>query len=205
MRSVILTLAVAAVVGGLVIAHPQGAVAQTPATQPATPTFATVDLTRVTGESAEGKKSTARIQELRDQKRAELEARNTQAQGEVSALNQQLGEAQQKLEQGQNLISSSAAVNLQNEIARLQREIQRKSQDAQASLGRLQEDGELDVQALARELQVEFEEKLGPAISQLMADTGVSMIVRAEAIVLADPALDLTDDLIQLLDSQAAP
>ena len=204
MRSVTIMLAVAAVVGGLVIAYPQSAVGQSAASQAAAPPLAAVDLNRLTSESAEGRNSTARIQELREQKLAELEAGNIQAQGEVTALNQQLGEAQQKLELGQNLITAAAAVGLQNDIARLQREIQRKSQDAQASLARLQEDGELEVQVLARDLQVEFEEKLGPAVNQLMAEKGIGILVRMEAVVLADPALDLTDELIELFDNQAA-
>ena len=206
MRSTNLNTALFTLAISLVVTQPLRVAAQTAGTQAAIPTpgYATVDLARVTSESSEGKKSTDRIQQLQNQKRAELEAGNTQAQGELNALNQQLNGSQQKLEQGQNLMSSSAAVNLQNEIARIQREIQRKSQDAQASLTRLQEDADLEVQALARELQVEFEDKLAPAINQLMIDRGISLIVRAEAVVLSDPALDLTDELIELLDSQAA-
>ncbi len=196
MRSVTFTIAQAAVVIGLFFVQPQSALAQA-----AAPQVGFVNLNRVTNESTEGKAANARLGELRDQKRSELEARNTQAQGEVSALNQQLIEAQEKLQQGANVISADASANLQRDISRLQVDIQRKTQDSQADLARLQEDAEIEVQTLSRELQIEFEAVLTPAIDQLAAQKGLSMIVNAQSLVWANSSLDLTQDLIDLIDS----
>ncbi len=199
MRSVILAAVQLAFVGGLVHAQPQDAAAQT-----TRPSLAYVDLARVTSESEEGKKANARMSELREQKRSELEARNTQAQGEVSSLNQQLVEAQEKLQQGQNVISADAAASLQRDIGRLQVDIQRKTQDSQADLTRMTEDAEVDVQRLSNELQVDFEARLTPLIDQLATENGLALIMNVQSLVWADPTMDLTQELIDLLDSSAA-
>ena len=199
MRSVILAAVQLAFVGGLVHAQPQDAAAQT-----TRPLLAYVDLARVTSESEEGKKANARMAELRDQKRSELEARNTQAQGEVSSLNQQLVDAQEKLQQGQNVISADAAASLQRDIGRLQIDIQRKTQDSQADLTRMTEDAEVEVQRLSTELQVDFETRLTPLIDQLATENGLTLILNVRSLVWADSTMDLTQELIDLLDSPAA-
>lgn len=201
MKSMIATAVSVAAVIGTVLAHPGGALAQTAST---TTPLGWVDLQRVTTESDEGKLANARLQELREQKRSEIEARNTQAQGEIGSLNQKLADAQQQVQQGQNVLSAEAVTKLQREISRLQVDVQRKTQDAQADLTRMQEDAELEVQALSRELQGNLEAVLLPAIVQLSSDKGIAMILRVESLAWADPALDLTQDLIDLLDSQAA-
>ena len=63
----------------------------------------------------EGQTANTRVDELSQQKVAEIEARNAEGQNQVAALDQELQEAQQKLQQGQNVISAEAAATLQRQ------------------------------------------------------------------------------------------
>ena len=204
MRSVIaITVLAVAVAGG--VAAAQAPAAQTGGTLPDGAKFAYVDIARIAAESAEGQAANAKVQELSQQKLAEIEAANTEAQGRIGGLNQQLQAAQQKLQQGANVISAEAASSLQREIARLQVDIQRATQDSQAEIQRLTQDAEAEVQDLQQQLQVDFQNRLLPAIDELAADRELMFIFNAaQGLVWADPSLDLTQDLIELLNGQAA-
>lgn len=171
--------------------------------------FGFVDIQRVVAESEAGKAANARVQELSQEKLAEIETRNTELQGRVTSLNEQLQELQQKAQQGQNVMSAEARLELQRQITKLQVDIQRTTQDSQAEAERLTQDAEAEVQALQQELQIEFQKKLGPVIEQVAADRRLSFIFNAAegGLIWADTALDLTQDLIDLLNAQtgAAP
>ena len=164
-----------------------------------------VDIARIAAESTEGQAANAAVQALSEKKLAELEATNTEVQARVSALNEQMIAAQQKLQQGQNVISAEASSSLQREISRLQVDIQRATQDSQAEIQRMTQDAEAEVQELQVQLQGEFETKLIPAIDKLAAEKGLSFIFNAaQGLVWADPALDLTQELIDSLNAAAA-
>ena len=204
MRSVICAVTLGIVSGSAIVAA-QAPAAPAVGTLPDGAKFAFIDVARIAGESAEGQAANAQVQELSQQKMAELEASNTEAQGRVAGLNEQLIAAQQKLLQGQNVISVEASASLQREIARLQVDIQRATQDSQAEIQRMTQDAEAEVQELQQRLQAEFERKLIPAINQMAADQGLSFIFNAaQGLVWADPSLDLTQELIEMLNSQAA-
>jgi Skp family chaperone for outer membrane proteins len=168
-----------AVIAGSVLAA-VSATAQQPAAPassfPAGAKFAYVDIQRVAGESEDGQAANVRVQELSQQKVAEIEAKNTEMQGQVDALNAQLLEQQTKLQQGQNVMSAEARLALQREISRLQVEVQRTTQDSQAEMQRFTQDAEAAVQELQQELQIEFQKKLVPVIELLVADKGLSFI-----------------------------
>ena len=177
-------------------------------TAPAGGQFAYVDIQRVAGESTDGQAANARVDELSQQKVAEIEARNAEGQGEIAAMQQELQESQQKLQQGQNVISPDAAATLQRLIGRLQRDIERSTSDVQADIQRMSQDAEVEVGELQQQLQLEFEQRLLPAIDQLAAQQGLSFIFNAQqGLVWADPSLDVTQELIDLLNnpSPAAP
>ena len=172
---------------------------------PAGTTFAYIDIARIAAESTEGEAANAAVQDLSEKKFAELEAANTEIQARVGGLNEQLFETQQKLRQGQNVISAEAASSLQREISRLQVDIQRETQDSQAEIQRMTQDAEAEVQDLQVQLQGEFETKLIPAIDKMAAEKGLSFIFNAaQGLVWADPALDLTQELIDSLNAEAA-
>ncbi len=179
--------------------------AQSPPAGADTASFAYIDIARIASESTDGQAANARVQELSEQKVGELEATNNKVQERVNGMNQQLIEARQKLQQGQNVISVEAASSLQREISRLEVDIQRATQDSQAELQRMSQDAEAAVTELQQRLQGEFQTKLIPAIDKMAAEKGLSFIFNAaQGLVWADPSLDLTEELIETLNSQVA-
>jgi Skp family chaperone for outer membrane proteins len=162
------------------------AATQKPATPPAVPPrpypegakIAFVNIPRIATESAEGKASTARVQALQQKKLAELTAKNKQVET-----------AQAKLSSG-GLLSEEARAATQKEIDKLQVEIQRLQQDADAEL-----------QDLQQQLQLDFQRKLTPVIQQLAAEKGLHMILPDSGLVWADLGLDLTVEIIKRFDA----
>lgn len=135
---------------------------------------------RIIAESALGKASTARMTALRAQKLAELNAKG-----------QELESARQKLAMG-SLLSEDARATTQKSIDRLQVELQRAQQDAEAA-----------AQELQQQLNVEFDRKLTPIVEQVALDKGLYLLLRVDTgtIAWADPALDLTSDIVKRLDA----
>jgi len=188
---------VVAVLSLVLLAGP--AAAQTPAPAPVSPTspaqpapspqpprpfpegskVAYLNVQRVASESAEGKASTAKVQALNEQKVAELAKKN-----------QALADVQKKLQQSGSVLSDAARVQLERDVERLQVEIQRFTQDAQA-----------DVRDLQEELQGEFQKRLLPVISQVASEKGLHMIFSPDVLVWADPGLDITLDVIRRFDA----
>ena len=189
-----------------VTAEPQTpASAQPPATQPPTPSpqpapaparlpfppdakYAYIDLARVAVESRDGQAANQRVQELSEEKIKVLEGRNIELQA-----------SQQKLQQNANVMSAEAQLQLQREIERLSIDIQRMTQDA-----------ETEVTELQQTLQFEFQQKLVPAIDSVAAHRGLEFVFSAGGdggLIWANPALDITADVVDELDkaSQQTP
>ena len=143
--------------------------------------IAYLDIQRVASESAEGKVSTARVQALNQKKVAEL-----------NDLNKRLLADQQKLQAQGAMLNEAARAELERGIDRQQKDLQRKQQDAQE-----------EVQQLQTDLQSTFQGKLYPIIQQVVAEKGIEMLFsqRDSGIVFANPALDLTADVIKRFDA----
>ena len=176
---------------------------------PADAKYGYIDLQRVLAESTEGQAANGEVQALTDQKLAELEARNQELQGRIDSSNLQLQESQQKLAQGETVLSAEARLSLQREIQRLQLEVQRQGQDAQAEMERITQDAETEVGELQQQLQIDFELRLQPAIEAVATARGVDFLfsVGQGGLVWANPQLDLTADVVEELNasSEAAP
>jgi outer membrane protein len=142
-----------------------------------------VVLQRIANESADGRVATTRIQALQQKKAAELNERNKQLTG-----------MQQKLEKEGSVMSASASAELQKQIEKLNVEVQRFTQDAQA-----------EVQELQQQLQQEFQEKLTPVIQAVADEMGLHFVFNGPdaGLVYADPALDISTDVIRKLDASA--
>jgi outer membrane protein len=161
--------------------------AQAPAQPPAPKPFpqgakvAYVVLQRIANESADGRVATTRIQALQQKKAAELNERN-----------KQLTSMQQKLEKEGSVMSPNAAGDLQKNIEKATLDVQRFTQDAQA-----------EVQELQQQLQNEFQERLTPVLQQVGADMGLHFVFNGPdaGLVWADPALDISAEVIKKLDS----
>ena len=170
-------------------AQPPAAVAP-PAAQPAPQSkpfpegakVAFINIPRIAAESIEGRTSTSRVNTLREKKLAELTAKNKQVET-----------AQQKLNSG-GLLSDDARAATQKEIDKLNVEIQRMQQDAEA-----------EMQDLQQQLQLDFQRKLSPVIQQIAVEKGLHMLISTDAgLVWAEPGLDLTSEIIKRFDAAAA-
>ena len=152
---------------------------------PAGAKFAVVDLQRVAAESVEGQAANAKVKEVSDQKIAEIEERNTTLQA-----------SQQKLQQGQTVLSADVRLQLQRDIDKMALDVERFTQDA-----------EVEVNALQQSLQIEFQQKLVPVISQVANEKQLDFIfsVADSGLVWAAPSLDVTDEVIRRLDTSGSP
>lgn len=162
-----------------------GAEGQAPARLPFPPDakYAYVDLARVAAESAEGQVANQQLQQLIGQRNQEIAGRQ-----------QELQASQQKLQQNASVMSPEAQLALQQEIERLGLEIQRMSEDAEAELAQLDQ-----------KLQLAFQNKLIPAINQVATSKQLHFVFNAGAgmFAWADPALDISADVVQALDGGA--
>lgn len=207
MKSLKMMIVIAAV--GLVLAAGPAAYAQTPPTQPpatqppATPPaaaapapapkppapfpegskFAFVDIQAIASNSAEGKAATAKLDDLRKKKNAELQGK----QASLKAM-------QDKLNSGGSVMNDQARSQLEKEIEKASRDLQFAQQDAQT-----------EVTDMTNQLQGDFQEKLNPVIEQLRVDKGLMIIfsVRDSGIVSAEPGLDLSSEVIKRFDAAA--
>lgn len=144
-----------------------------------------VVLQRIANESADGRVATTRIQALQQKKAAELAERNKQLTG-----------LQQKLEKEGAVMSAAAAADLQKQVEKLNVEVQRFTQDAQA-----------EVQELQQELQQEFQQRLEPVLQQVAQEMGLQFVFNGPdaGLVWADAALDISGEIIKKLDSAKPP
>ena len=165
---------------------------------PAGAKYAYVDLARILAESVHGQSANARLQQMTEQKRAEIESRQATLQAQIEAKNQNLLQLQQRLAQGETVMSIVARQNLQRDIARLQLDLQRDTEDAQAEMQRVTQDADAEVTELTQQLQLEFDSRLSPALDAVATERGVDLVfnVGQGGLVWANPALDLTQVVI---------
>jgi outer membrane protein len=165
--------------------------AAAPAAAPAPPRpfpegakIAYVNVQRIATESSEGQVATKRLTSLREEKEKDLVARNAKFE-----------EARKRLETSASVLSESVRTTQQKEVERLQTDLQRATQDAQKA-----------VEDLQNELQLEFQRKLLPVLSEVSAAKGLHMVFSSidSGVVWADPGLDITTDIIKKLDAAAA-
>ncbi len=192
-------LTVTLAVPGLALATPQAAPAapaQTPqaqappatqpaaAAQPARPfpegaKIAFINTQRIANESGDGKAATAKIRALNDKKVQDLNDKQKQLQA-----------AQQKLQSGASVLSEVARGQLEKDIEKMNVDIQRFTQDAQA-----------EVQELTQQLQADFERKLRPVIAAVAQERNLYLVLGPESgIIWADGGLDITPDVIKRFD-----
>ncbi len=138
----------------------------------------------VASESSEGKNATAEINALREKLGKQLNQKN-----------EELVASQKTLESQGGVLSDQKRVQLEAEIERSQRDIERMAEDA-----------DRDVQRLTDRLQQQFMQKLTPIIDRLAKEKKVDMIFNAQesGLVWAAQGMDLTTDVIQALDGGAA-
>ena len=139
--------------------------------------YAYVILARVAAEANEGKAAAERVRKFNDDKAAELNNKNKALQA-----------AQDRLEKGGTVMSDAARSQLQTEIERQTRDLQRSQEDAQQ-----------DFQNFQQQVQLDFNNKLNPIVDKVAKAKGVHFVFSAQdaGLIWADPSLDLTNEVIK--------
>lgn len=150
-----------------------------------------VDTRRLITNSAAGKEILARLDKLADEKAEQLKPK----QEEIRALQKRIADGQLSLSEAK--------------IEELKREMEEKITSGR----RLQEDLQKEMEKAQGEAFGEFERKLGPLVEQFGREQGFAFILNVgflnqpnlpSGLVWASEQSDVTDALIQKIDSQAA-
>jgi Skp family chaperone for outer membrane proteins len=140
-----------------------------------------VNLQAVFQLSADGKAAAAKVQSLTTQKQAQIAERQKLLQAN-----------QQKLQTGGSLMNEQARGQLEKDIEKQTRELERFQQDAQAELNDLQV-----------ELNDGFQKKLFPVLQKMAEEKALHMLFSAAdaGLIWADEGLNLTEEAVKRLDS----
>jgi len=143
-----------------------------------------VDLQTVVAQSALGKAGSTQMEQL-----------SKKLEGELTALNTKLKEAQTKQQTQSALLSEVAAAQLAKDIDRLTRELTFKQQEAQSELQTLQAD-----------LLADFEKKVLPVLEALAKEKNLHAVfnVADSGAVYVFPGLNLSPELVKRVDTQFA-
>jgi outer membrane protein len=159
--------------------------AQPPLPFPAGAKYAFIYPQRIFAESAEGKAAVGRVNALTQKKQTENQAKQ-----------KALADNQQKLQTSGSVMSEAARGQLEKEIERQNTDMQRFQQDAQA-----------EIQELQNEVQNDFVKKITPILQAVSAEKGLQILFNATeaGFAWADPALDLTAEVIKRFDAAGKP
>lgn len=143
-----------------------------------------VDLQTVVAQSNLGKAGSAQMEQL-----------SKKLEGELTALNTKLKEAQTKQQTQSALLSEVSAAQLAKDIDRLTRELNFKQQEAQSELQTMQAD-----------LLADFEKKVLPILEALAKERNLHAVfnVADSGAVYVFPGLNLSPELVKRVDAQFA-
>jgi outer membrane protein len=146
--------------------------------------YAYVNMQRVASESSDGKAAAEKLKAFQDHKARELQDRQ-----------KTLQTAQQKLESGGSVLSDAARTQLQSDIERQTRDLQRLSEDAQQ-----------DVQNLAQQVEEQFTRAVLPVVGKVAQDKQVHFVFNAaqSGLIWAEPGMDLTSEVIAAMNAGGA-
>ena len=149
--------------------------------------YAYVNMQAIAQQSGEGKALADKLKNAQDAKQRDLQDKNKNLQA-----------MQQKLDQGGSVLSEAARAQLQTDIDRTQRDLQRASEDAQEEL-----------QKLAQQVEEDFTRKVLPIVDKVAKEKQVHFVFNAaqSGLIWADPGMDLTTEVIAALNGSkpAAP
>ena len=170
-------------------AQPPAQTLPTPAQRPPAPfpqgaKVAYVYLQQIAALSSEGKAAQATVTAFTQKKQVEVADRTKALQA-----------SQQKLQTGGGVMSDVARAQLEKDIERQQRDLERLQQDAQG-----------DITEKTQEVQADFNKKLFPILEQLSVEKGLHLLFSAQdaGLIWAADGLDLTMDAVKKLDAATA-
>jgi outer membrane protein len=143
--------------------------------------FATVNLSYIARASKAGKAALARLEEAGKRREAEAAAKAAEVQKQQAAL-----------QQG-SVMSDRARADLQKAFQRSQIDFDRFRQDARTEL-----------QGMQSEIEAELRLKLIPIVDQISKEKGLHFVFGLEQstlIVWANPALDISEEVVRRLDA----
>jgi outer membrane protein len=144
--------------------------------------FGYINVQAIASQSADGKAAGVKIKAFQDGKARDLESKQ-----------KSLDSKQQRLASGGNVLSEATRAQLQTDIEREGRE-----------LNRLAEDADQDLERMTQQLQAEFMSKLSPVLRRVAMEKKVDFVFTDQSgIVFAAEDLNLTADVIRALDSAA--
>lgn len=143
-----------------------------------------VFVSQLASQSSHGKASQARIEALQAKKQQELQEK----QKALLAL-------QQKLTAAASAAPDPARDQMARDADRLNRDLERETQDARDELT-----------ALSRDLQLDFEKRLLPVVAQVAAEKGLHLVLslETEGLLWHEARLDITADVMRRLDAAGA-
>jgi Skp family chaperone for outer membrane proteins len=143
--------------------------------------YAYVNMQAVAAQSNDGRAAADKLKSFQDSKARELQDKQKTLQA-----------AQQKLESGGSVLSDAARGQLQSDIERQQRDLQRLSEDAQQ-----------DVQALAQQVEEDFFRKALPVVTKVAQEKQVHFVFNAaqSGLIWAEPGMDLTSEVIAAMNA----
>lgn len=151
-----------------------------------------VDMQRISQESLLGKGYATRMDQLESEIRSELTKRQTQ----IAQVDNAIKTLQDDLQKQSAILSADAVEKKQQEIVKKNRERQALAEDSQADIQRMQQ----SAQQKAQEYQVEFNQKIQPILQAVGKEKGLDFILDRATIVLINPELDITRDVIVKAD-----
>jgi len=170
-------------------AQPPAQTLPTPAQRPPAPfpqgaKVAYVYLQQIAALSSEGKAAQATVTAFTQKKQVEVADRTKALQA-----------SQQKLQTGGGVMSDVARAQLEKDIERQQRDLERLQQDAQG-----------EITEKTQEVQADFNKKLFPILEQLSVEKGLHLLFSAQdaGLIWAADGLDLTMDAVKKLDAATA-
>jgi outer membrane protein len=120
---------------------------------------------------------------------ADMTAKYKPRQQEIDTLTAQGQAAASKLEAGQGKLTPQAETELNSQIARLQREVQRRSEDLSA-----------DVDRDRNEVLGKATERMSAVIKKMAEEKGLDLVVDTATSLYYKPAMDLTKEAVAAYD-----
>jgi Skp family chaperone for outer membrane proteins len=147
--------------------------------------FAGLSPRRAFAESAPGKAALAQLTAIKDRQAREIASRNEALQSRERAL-----------QESGSVLSEDVRAQRSKELEKFRIDVRRFIEDAQA-----------DLLGAQRDIESAFLVKLRPAVETVAKEKGLQLIVNldAESVVWADPALDITADVVKQLARAEVP